>query len=103
MYWSSAEWSIATVFLVIAIVQLLLMDMREVDQKRWKPNAAFAGFLAIVFLIAGFLALTFSEKILSDQANHLVPVGYVRSQWVLLVLVSLVYLWLKALVVSRKS
>lgn len=104
-YSKSAEWGIATVFLVIAIVQLLLIDMQEADVGRWTFNREVAAALTFLFMIVLMLALTCSVKlILIQHGTAQEPEApWIGGQWLLLVLVSLAYLWLKRLAIQAKS
>jgi len=103
-YFCSAEWGIATVFIIIVTVQLLFLDMEPAANSRSIYNRGVASFLMFLMLMSALLALIFSAKILTMQgdAQSGNAVLWVSLQWLLLVLASLAYVWIKSLAISGK-
>jgi hypothetical protein len=97
----SAEWGIATAFLSIAIVQVLLFDAGKLDSARWTLNRSIAMLIAAAGIVIGYLAIMVSMRIL-DARNVAAPAPMpdiaplVARQWSYFVFASLIYLWVKA-------
>lgn len=97
----SAEWGIATAFLSIAIVQVLLFDAGKLDSAHWTLNRSIATLIAASASTIGLLAIMVSMRIL-DARNTIPPAPMpdttplVARQWSYFAVASLIYLWVKS-------
>jgi hypothetical protein len=105
---ASAEWGIATAFLAIMTVFLLLKDLPAIRSANFQPQDSFPALLALIVMFLLLGAYTVSVLILVESARPENQKMYterslVVTEWSFFIIVSALYFWLKQLVERCKS